>query len=120
GIVMYELLTGKHPFAAESFSRLVQRILNEDPPDVRGFRADVPEALVRILNHALAKDRSQRYTMGLELASDLSQAFDVLLETPREHLSEQERFAMAKDLDFFEGFPDTEVWEIVRAGNWQD
>ena len=29
GLVCYELLTGKHPFAADNFSRLVQKILNE-------------------------------------------------------------------------------------------
>ncbi len=120
GIIMYELLAGKHPFAADSFSRLVQRILNENPPDVRQFRSEVPEALVEILGRALAKDREQRYQMGLELASDLSRAFDTLLEAPQENISEQEQFVAVKQLDFFDGFPDAEVWEIVRAGKWQD
>ncbi|MGE0860353.1 MAG: protein kinase [Gammaproteobacteria bacterium] len=120
GIVMYELLSGKHPFAAENFSRLVQRILNEDPPDVRQFRPDIPEKLVRILNKALTKDRAGRYQMGMDLASDLSRAFDSLLEAPQENISEQEQFVAVKQLDFFDGFPDAEVWEIVRAGKWQD
>ncbi|MBX9606075.1 MAG: protein kinase [Gammaproteobacteria bacterium] len=120
GIVMYELLSGKHPFAAENFSRLVQRILNEDPPDVRQFRPDIPEELVRILNKALTKDRAARYQMGMDLASDLSRAFDSLLEAPQENISEQEQFVAVKQLDFFDGFPDAEVWEIVRAGKWQD
>jgi eukaryotic-like serine/threonine-protein kinase len=120
GIVMYELLAGKHPFAAENFSRLVQRILNEDPPDVRQFRTDIPDSLVGILNKALAKDREDRYQMGLELASDLSIAFDALLEQPEENISEQEQFYAVKQLDFFNGFPDAEIWEIVRAGKWQD
>lgn len=120
GIIMYELLTGKHPFAAESFSRLVQRILNEDPPPMQEIRSDIPDALVKIVNRALAKDREDRYQMGMELASDLSRAFDALLETPQENISEQEQFVAVKQLDFFDGFPDAEVWEIVRAGRWQD
>ncbi|MEX2480172.1 MAG: serine/threonine-protein kinase [Gammaproteobacteria bacterium] len=120
GIIMYELLTGKHPFAAESFSRLVQRILNEDPPDMREFRSEVPDALVEIVHKAMAKNREERYQMGLELASDLSRAFEAFLEAPQENLSEQEQFLAAKQLDFFEGFPDAEIWEIVRAGKWQD
>ena len=120
GIIMYELLAGKHPFAAENFSRLVQRILNEDPPHVQQFRSDILDSLVTILNKALAKDRGQRYQMGMELASDLSIAFDALLEQPEENISEQEQFHAVKQLDFFEGFPDAEIWEIVRAGKWQD
>jgi hypothetical protein len=98
----------------------VQRILNEDPPDVRQFRQDVPDELVRIMNKALAKDRTQRYQMGMDMASDLSRAFDSLLETPEENISEQEQFVAVKQLDFFDGFPDAEIWEIVRAGKWQD
>ncbi len=120
GIVMYELLAGKHPFAAETFSRLVQRILNEDPPAVQQFRTDIPNSLVKILNKALAKSRDDRYQMGMELASELSIAFDALLERPEENISEQEQFQAVKQLDFFEGFPDAEIWEIVRAGKWQD
>ena len=57
--------------------------------------------------------------MGMELASDLSKAFEHLLEAPHEQISEQERFNLVKKLDFFSGFPDSEVWEIVRAGSWQ-
>ena len=120
GVVMYELLAGKHPFLAENFSRLVQRILNEDPPDVRQFRQDIPEELVRILTKAVAKDRALRYPMGMDMASDLSRAFDTLLERPAENISEQEQFVAVKQLDFFDGFPDAEIWEIVRAGKWQD
>ncbi|MGR8918866.1 MAG: protein kinase domain-containing protein [Gammaproteobacteria bacterium] len=120
GIIMYELLTGKHPFAADSFSRLVQRILNEEPTDMREFRSEIPEPLVDIVNRALAKEREDRYQMGLDLASDLSKAFDSLLEAPQENISEQEQFVAVKQLDFFDGFPDAEIWEIVRAGKWQD
>lgn len=120
GLIMYELLAGKHPFAAENFSRLVQRILNEDPPEIQQFRTDIPDSLVEILHKALEKDREKRYQMGMDLASDLSKAFDALLDQPEENISEQEQFTAVKQLDFFEGFPDAEIWEIVRAGKWQD
>jgi len=58
--------------------------------------------------------------MALDLASDLSRAFDALLEAPSENISEQEQFSAVKQLDFFQAFPDAEIWEIVRAGKWQD
>ncbi len=119
GIVMYELLTGKHPFLADNFSRLVNRILNEDPMPLRDVRQDIPESLQAIVNRALQKDIKNRYSMGLDLATDLSKAFDAL-EGPQEDISEQEKFNSIKKLEFFHGFPDAELWEILRASTWQD
>jgi eukaryotic-like serine/threonine-protein kinase len=119
GIVMYELLTGKHPFLADNFSRLVNRILNEDPVPLRDVRQDIPESLQAIVNRALQKDIKNRYSMGLDLATDLSKAFDAL-EGPQEDISEQEKFNSIKKLEFFQGFPDAELWEILRASTWQD
>jgi len=119
GVIMYELLTGKHPFQAENFSRLVQRILNEVPRPLREVRADLPEALEPIARKALAKDTGKRYAMGLDFAMDLSRAFDHL-DQPLQEVSAEERFNAVKKLEFFQGFPDAEVWEIVRAATWQD
>lgn len=119
GIVMYELLTGKHPFSADNFSRLVAKILNEDPLPVRDVRKDVPESLQTIVTHAMQKKVEERYSMGLDLATDLSRAFDSL-EGPEENISEQEKFNSIKALEFFQGFPDAEMWEILRASTWQD
>ncbi len=119
GIVMYELLTGKHPFMSENFSRLVNRILNEDPLPLKDVRQDIPEILQEIIDKALEKDPEKRYSMGLELATDLSKAFDTL-EGPQQDISEQEKFNSIKALEFFQGFPDAELWEILRASNWQD
>jgi len=119
GIVMYELLTGKHPFVADNFSRLVNRILNEEPLPLRDVRQDIPDSLQEIVTKALQKDFKNRYSMGLDLATDLSKAFDAL-EGPQEDISEQEKFNSIKKLEFFQGFPDAELWEILRASTWQD
>lgn len=119
GVIMYELLTGKHPFQAENFSRLVQKILNEEPPPMSELRQGISPDLERIVRKAMAKNREERYKTGLELATDLSRAFDHL-EKPQEEISEEERFNAVKKLDFFQGFPDVEIWEIVRAATWQD
>ena len=119
GIVMYELLAGKHPFATDNFSRLVNKILNEEPIPLLDVRQDIPESLQVIVNKAMEKDISRRYSMGLDLATDLSKAFDAL-EGPQEDISEQEKFNSIKQLEFFQGFPDAELWEILRASTWQD
>ncbi len=119
GIVAYELLTGKHPFGGESFSRLIHRIINEEPTPMQDFRADTPPVLEKIIGKALAKDPAHRYRMGLDLASDLSTAFSHL-ERPQEDISIREKFNNVKQLDFFQGFPDSEIWEIIRASVWQE
>ena len=78
GIVMYEMLTGKHPFITDSFSRLIHKIINEQQPPLSTYRSDLPDILERIIHHALQKSQSKRYTMGLNMAADLSLAFDYL------------------------------------------
>jgi len=119
GVVMYELLTGRQPFPADSFSQLVNIILNEDPPPLSDYRTDLPESLNEIVVKALEKDISNRYQMGLDLAADLTKAFDSL-EKPKEDISAEEKFNSVKKLEFFSGFPDAEIWEILRASTWQD
>ncbi len=119
GVVMYELLTGRQPFPADSFSRLVNTILNDEPPPMSDYRSDLPEALNDIVMKALEKDVANRYQMGLDLAADLTKAFDTL-EKPKEDISAEEKFNSVKELEFFTGFPDAEIWEILRASTWQD
>ncbi|MBT7952199.1 MAG: protein kinase [Gammaproteobacteria bacterium] len=119
GVVMYELLTGRHPFLTDSFSRLVNIILNEEPPPMSDFRPDIPQVLQDIVSRAMKKDMSERYQMGLEFATDLSRAFDNL-EAKQQDISAEEKFNMIKKLEFFQGFPDAEIWEILRASSWQE
>jgi serine/threonine protein kinase len=119
GVVMYELLTGRHPFEAENFSRLVNLILHETPPPLRDFRSDIPVVLENIVRKAMQKNADERYQMGLDLATDLSKAFEQL-DKPKEDISVQEKFNSVKKLEFFAGFPDAEIWEILRASTWHD
>lgn len=119
GIVMYEMVTGKHPFAADSFSRLIHMIINEQHPPLSSYRTDLPEILDKIVYHALQKDPAKRYKMGLNLAADLSLAFDYL-EKPEQEVEVEERFNRIKQLDFFKGFTEAEIWEIIRACIWQE
>jgi serine/threonine protein kinase len=119
GVVAYELLTGRHPFGGESFSNLIHRVINEEPTPLREYRPDLPPILERILGRTLEKTPERRYRTGLDLASDLSLAFNHL-ERPQGEIPAREKFELAKRLEFFRGFLDTEVWEVVRASVWQE
>ncbi|MFB1482083.1 protein kinase [Corallococcus sp. RDP092CA] len=71
GIVLYELLTGKRPFDATTDVGMMQAILFEPFVPVARRRLDVPDALQRILERALAKDRVDRYPDCRALQADL-------------------------------------------------
>ena len=71
GVMLYQLLSGSLPFKAESMASLMFKITNEEAPDVRTVKADIPEALSEIINKALAKEADERYQTGGELATDL-------------------------------------------------
>lgn len=117
GIVMYELLTGRHPFMADSFSRLIHMIINEKPPPMRTYRADLPDILEKIVYHALQKSKDSRYKMGLNMAADLSLSFDYL-EKPEQNIDVEEKMNVVRGLDFFNEFSEAEIWEIIHACAW--
>ncbi len=71
GVVFYEMLTGKRPFASEYEQALVYSILNEEPKPIRHLRPDVPEAIEKICRRAVAKDVKDRYQTATELITDL-------------------------------------------------
>ncbi|MBK8959647.1 MAG: protein kinase [Proteobacteria bacterium] len=119
GVVAYELITGHHPFGGESFSALVHKIVNEDPPPMSNYRADTPEVLERIVRRALEKNPARRYRTGLDIAADLSMVF-THLERPQEDIAITAKFDKVKRLEFFRGFPDNEIWEIIRASVWME
>ncbi|HSP78283.1 MAG TPA: serine/threonine-protein kinase, partial [Myxococcaceae bacterium] len=80
GVVLYELLSGKKPFDAESEVGMIQAILNEPVVPVNERRSDVPEPLQHVLSRALAKDRDERYGSCREMQADL----DRFLQTSAE------------------------------------
>jgi hypothetical protein len=71
GVVGYELLSGTDPFAAESTTATLYRIVHEDCAPLGAY--GVSEVLGAIVGRALAKDPEGRYQSAAEMASDLRQ-----------------------------------------------
>ena len=71
GIVMYELLTGRKPFDTSNEAFIVRAIMYEAFAPAAQFRPDVPEALQRILDKAMAKSANERYVDCRAFQSDL-------------------------------------------------
>jgi class 3 adenylate cyclase/tetratricopeptide (TPR) repeat protein len=73
GVVMYEMLTGVHPFKGESPRAVIHAVLNESPLAPAEIRSDIPSSLEKIIFKCLAKDRRERYQTARHLSSDLGQ-----------------------------------------------
>ncbi|HYT03411.1 MAG TPA: protein kinase [Gemmatimonadales bacterium] len=61
GVVLFECLTGRVPFEAESVYALIAKHLEGSAPDPRTLNPDVPEALARVILKAMAKEPADRY-----------------------------------------------------------
>ena len=119
GTVMYQMLTGNHPFRADNLNAINKRITTKEPPPLSSFRNDLPDGLSYTLKRMLRKSVDQRYQTGLELAADLAVIFEDLDSVPNEDAL-RERFGAIKNLGFFKGFSDTDIWELIRACSWQN
>ena len=119
GVVMYELLAGRHPFSGSTLAAVTHSILEHRPPPLHELRGDVPEELSGIVARAMAKDCEQRYASAWDLAADLSQVFREL-EGPRDGIDLEHRVDLLKSMRFFNAFPDAEVWELLRFADWQE
>jgi serine/threonine-protein kinase len=71
GVMLFQMVCGRLPFEGDSMAQLMFRIANEQHPDIRDLRPDVPDCLSAIIDRALAKDADARYQSGNDMAADL-------------------------------------------------
>jgi predicted Ser/Thr protein kinase len=78
GAVLYEMLSGRRPFAANSDLGLITSILRDHPPALRSVRPDVPADVQAMVDRCIAKDPDTRYAEARALKADLDAAHEKL------------------------------------------
>jgi len=71
GVVLFELLTQRMPFEADTLPELCLKVVTDPPLSLFELRPDVPEAMVQLVERCLEKDVDKRFSNAAELASAL-------------------------------------------------
>ena len=71
GIVLYEILTARAAFTADSVPQMAATILEQEPTSIRELRSEIPADLEAVITRCLAKDRNKRPRDVAELATML-------------------------------------------------
>ncbi len=72
GVVLYELLSGHTPFAAENMAQLMFAVLGQTPAPLRGERPEVPSGLEAVVMRCLSRDTDARFQDVAALADALA------------------------------------------------
>ncbi|HLY16404.1 MAG TPA: protein kinase [Bryobacteraceae bacterium] len=72
GVVLYEMATGRLPFAGGSATELLMQILQGQPEAMARFNYETPAELERIVRKCLEKDRDRRYQSARDVLVDLT------------------------------------------------
>lgn len=74
GVVVYELLTGQRPFAAEVVTDIIEKVRTFVPPPVHELNPDIPLRLSHIIQKMMQKAPADRYQSAHELLNEIQAA----------------------------------------------
>ncbi len=120
--VLYHLIAGRPPFDATQQQAIMNQIYHGTAPPLSSLREGVPEALQALIEQSLAKERELRPASWQEFAQSLSALSHDRTLTQGGALQEvldSERFTLLRSQEFFAGFGDVELWEVVHRAKWQ-
>lgn len=87
GVLLYELVSGRWPFLANTVAEALYAITQEAPPAPRSLRPDLPEMVESIILGALAKDAAHRFAGARALAEALYTALPNAPEGTLSHIA---------------------------------
>src|SRR5258708_18946672 len=91
GVVLFELLTQRFPFEADTMPELCLKVVAEPPLSLTALRPDASVAMAQVLERCFQKDAAKRFANAAELAS----ALEPLAPPGSRWMAERARLAMA-------------------------
>jgi Protein kinase domain/TIR domain len=71
GVVLYQMVVGRHPFEGKTPAAMVGSILNDNVAEIGRFRGDVPAPLEALILHMLHKDPNERLPSARAVGAEL-------------------------------------------------
>ncbi|MCZ7543779.1 MAG: protein kinase [Anaerolineae bacterium] len=98
GVTLYEMLTGRVPFDADTPVAVILKHLHDPLPLPRQFNPAIPESVERIVLRAMAKKADDRYHSAAEMSADLERAVTSAETHPAQGAALRERAALTAQL----------------------
>src|SRR6266498_1166728 len=74
GIILYEMLTGKQPYEADTPMAVAIKHITDPVPHIRQTNPQLPESVDAIIQKAMAKDKTHRFSTAVEMTNALREA----------------------------------------------
>jgi hypothetical protein len=112
GVVLYEMVTGRHPFVAENKLATLYSIVHSAPAELGD---NIPTAVQRIVYHALTKVAADRYHSASEMIADL-QAIDSGAEKGADTIAD------TRAIEYYRGLASATARsiDVFLSYNWRD
>ncbi len=117
GIMLFEMLSGKPPFTGTSPLDTAMQHLQRPLPSLHKLSPDIPISMELVINHALARDPSQRFQRVSELVEAFAQVCKGIVNRPSSAQSNETAFLLDEPKSAYDlkNIPEEEV----SIGGWQ-
>lgn len=118
GSVLFQLLSGQRPFEAKDQASLMYKIINGQRRALADCRADLPPAVLAVVERMLARSVEDRYPNWPSVLADFSALLPGLQPAKTDKPAQSEMYEAMRSLALLKALNDAELWQLVRLARW--